>query len=252
MEKDLLSLCGLTVMALGHILIWKVQTYSVTRSQHWLSFGAGASVAYVFVHVLPEIGLFQQKLLGYAGHNPHGGFLSNHLYLAALGGIFLLYFLDSLESRFEHKEPNVPVQNTHFKHVFFIRQLLYLLYNILVGYMVTQRPGDGTINLVLIIFGLTLHFIVFNLRIAESNSDLYHKYIRWIISAGLFLGWGMGTAFNIPMAVEVTLFSFIGGIITYIALKVECSHTQNRAPFHFMAGVLLYTLIILAIPYFGY
>ena len=118
--------------------------------------------------------------------------------------------------------------------------------------MITQRPGSGIINLVLITFGLTLHFIVFNLRVAESYGDLYHKYIRWIISAGLFLGWGLGIIINIPMVIEVTFFSVIGGIITYIALKVECSHTENRAPFHFMAGILLYTLIILAAPYFGH
>ena len=252
MIKDLQSLCALAVMALGHILIWKVQSYSVTRTQRWLSFGAGASVAYVFVHVLPEIGIFQQKLMGYAGHNPHGGFLSNHLYLAALGGIFLLYFLDFLENRFEYKESHTLTKNTHFTRVSFIKLLLYFLYNVLVAYMITQRPGDGIINLILITFGLTLHFIVFNLRIAELYGELYHKYICWIISAGLILGWVVGITVNIPLVIEVTLFSVIGGIITYIALKVECSHTENRAPFHFMAGVLLYTLIILAAPYFGH
>ena len=252
MEKDLLSLCGLTIMALGNIFIWKIQAYSVTRTHRWISFGTGASVAYVFVHVLPEIGIFQKKLLGYVGHNPHGGFLSNHLYLAALGGIFLFYLLDYLESRFEYKESHLVFHNTHFKHVFFTELLVYLLYNILVAYMVTQRPGDGIISLILITFGLTLHFIVYNLRVAESYGDLYNKYFRWLTSAGLFLGWGLGVAVNIPMVVEVTLFSFVGGVITYIALKVECSHTENRAPFFFMAGILLYTLITLAVPYFGH
>jgi hypothetical protein len=73
MEKHLLTLSGLILMALGYIVIRKVQLRNLTRSHRWLSFGAGASVAYVFVHVFPEIGIFQQQIMGYGGHSPYKG-----------------------------------------------------------------------------------------------------------------------------------------------------------------------------------
>ena len=251
MEKHLVTLCGLIFLALGHIFIRKVQLHNIARSHKWLSFGAGASVAYVFVHVFPEIGIFQQKLQGYSEHNNHGGFIAHHLYLAALGGVFFLHFIDSLESRMREEE-EILSRHKFFIPILITNLVLYFLYNLMVSYIITHRQGEGILNIILITVGLMLHFVVINLNAIESYDKLYDKYVRWIASAGLLTGWILGVTTHINRVTGMTIFSFIGGIITYIALKNELGHTKSRAPFYFFTGAIIYTLILLAIPYFGH
>ncbi|NOR81565.1 MAG: hypothetical protein GQ529_12165 [Methyloprofundus sp.] len=60
-------------------------------------------------------------------------------------------------------------------------------------------------------------------------------------------GW---VSFSAGASVAYT-FALIGGIITYTALKQELPKTSHRAPFHFLAGVVCFTLLILSVPYFG-
>ena len=63
-KNDLLTLAGLIFMSLAHILSNRVSLLDALKTHGWISFGAGASVAYVFVHIFPEIGLYQQQITG--------------------------------------------------------------------------------------------------------------------------------------------------------------------------------------------
>ncbi len=96
-----------------------------------------------------------------------------------------------------------------------------------------------------------LHFIIINIRVHERFGELFEKYMRWPAAGGLVIGWILGVTIDLPDAVIVTVFSLIGGMITYIALKSELPQTGHKAPFHFLAGALIYALVVLAIPYFG-
>lgn len=250
-NNDLLTLCGLAFMSMGHIGIRSITSLNFAKTHYWVSFGAGVSVAYVFIHVFPEIGIFQQQILGHSDHHQNTRFLTQPLYLAALGGLFFLYILDTIEVNFGDKEKHILKRHKYSKLFFIIKAFLYLLYNIMIAYIITQRPGEGLINILLISVGLLMHFIIFNIKFYEVYGDLYHKFIRWISTTGLLLGWIFAISFSIPKVIEVTIFSFIGGIITYVALKNELEHTKNKAPFHFLAGALIYSIVLFAIPYFG-
>jgi hypothetical protein len=121
----------------------------------------------------------------------------------------------------------------------------------MIAYIITTRPGEGVINITLISIALTLHFIVVNNGIQDFYRELFSKYLRWFATVGLLLGWILGVLADLPDAAIVTLFALIGGMITYISLKSELPQTRHKAPAHFIAGVLVYSLIILAIPFFG-
>jgi len=69
-QNDILTLCGLALMALAHILWGREKVIHVFERRGWISFSAGASVSYVFIHVLPEIGIFQQQITGSSGDQP--------------------------------------------------------------------------------------------------------------------------------------------------------------------------------------
>jgi hypothetical protein len=249
-KNDLLTLAGITIMSIAHIAISKDKFINTFKTHGWISFGAGASVSYVFIHIFPEIGIFQQTIVGNAGHQPVS-FINQPLYLAALGGLCLLYLLDTLESRFKGEELNNLLKHAYNMPIFILRGFLYLLYNIMIAYIITQRPGEGIINITLIALALMLHFVVINIRGLEAYGELFVRYIRWPAVAGLLSGWILGIVTDLPDTLTVTVFSLIGGMITYVALKSELPQTEHKAPFHFFVGALLYAIIVLAIPFFG-
>jgi hypothetical protein len=251
-DFDLLTLIDIILMSSSHIWSSKVAQFETVKSRGWISFSAGASVAYVFVHVFPEIGIFQQNMLGHTGgHGQAVPFLSQPLYLAALAGLCLSFLLNSIDSRFSEEDSRVLSQHHHYMKLFWTRAALYGVYNILVAYIVTQRHGEGFLNNLFIAVALIFHFVVINIKFREMYFEFYQKYVSWLAVAGLFLGWILGVAVKLPDAIVSTTFAFIGGMITYVALKSELSETENQAPYYFLAGAFIYSLLILAILFFG-
>ena len=249
--KDLFSLAGLVVMALGHIASSKLNMLDSIKQRGWVSFSAGSSVAYVFTHVFPEIGIFQQQIIGHSGHGEHVNFVYQPLYLVALSGLCLLYLMNTIEADFRHPDSHKLQQHKHYMQFFTVKVFFYFLYNVMIAYLITTRPGQGFMNLTLIVAAVTMHFVVFNTTIREVYESLYDIVVRWVASAGLMIGWILGVTTLFPELLIMTVFSFVGGMITYVALKHELPETKHKAPFHFLAGTLLYALIVLAIPFFG-
>jgi hypothetical protein len=76
-----------------HILCGKNNWWHFFAAHGWVPFSAGASVAYVYIHVFPDISLLQQQFSGVPGHHYNGQFFNQPLYLTALAGICLPYLL---------------------------------------------------------------------------------------------------------------------------------------------------------------
>jgi len=249
LSDQFLTLGGLALMSLAHIWGYRISQLDTIKTRGWISFSAGASVAYVFVHVFPETGIFQQQMFG---HGDTVSFVKEQLYLAALGGLCFLFLLDSIEQRFidEKTHPSQPYR--HFLKLFWLRAILYGLYNVMVAYMVTEKPASDLVNILLIAVAFMLHFIVLNTGFIEDYGIYYQKHVRWLVVAGLFLGWLLGIFTGLADEIVATCFAFIGGMITYVALKSELTETKNQAPLHFLAGAAVYSLIILTILFFDH
>jgi len=135
--------------------------------------------------------------------------------------------------------------------IFGIRKLLYTLYNMMLAYMIMNRHGEGVLNMEIIVLVLAMHFIVINANFKEIYNDLFKTYIRWFAILGLIFGGILGKTITMPDFILAYLFSLMGGIITYTALKDELPKTSHRAPFHFLAGVICFALLILSVSYYG-
>jgi hypothetical protein len=79
-------------LAVVHLLAGKLRFLRGIPRSRWLSIAGGISVAYVFVHLLPELSQGQEVIVravsdGFA-------FLEHHVYLVALGGLISFYGLE--------------------------------------------------------------------------------------------------------------------------------------------------------------
>lgn len=84
-------------LALVHLYAGKLRFLEGTPRSIWLSVAGGVSVAYVFVHLLPEVSEVQETLAEALGGTL--GFLENHGYLVALAGLVVFYGLERAARR---------------------------------------------------------------------------------------------------------------------------------------------------------
>ena len=249
LDKDLISIVSLAILAGVHILCGKNNWWRFFEAHGWISFSAGASVAYVFIHVFPDISILQQQFSGAPSHRYNGQFFSRTLYLTALAGLCLPYLLDTLELSYTEQDKKYHTQ-VH-RGIFGIRKLLYTLYNMMLAYMIVNRHHDSILSMKIIVLVLSMHFIVLNANFKEVYNELFKKYVRWFAVLGLVVGAVLAKIFPIPDFILAYVFALVGGIISYTALKQELPKTNHRAPFHFLAGCVFFSLLILSVPYFG-
>ncbi len=96
---QIISLLAVSSLALAHLASGKLRFLNNAPRSIWLSLAGGVSVAYVFVHLLPELAEAQDTIRERLGEGL--GFLENHVYLIALVGLAMFYGVErtTAESR---------------------------------------------------------------------------------------------------------------------------------------------------------
>src|SRR5829696_9732612 len=75
-----------------HLFSGRLQFLGVSPRSRWLSAAGGVSVAYVFVHLLPDLADEQETIREATDENL--SFLEYHVYLVALVGLVAFYGLE--------------------------------------------------------------------------------------------------------------------------------------------------------------
>jgi hypothetical protein len=194
----------------------------------WLSVAGGVSVAYVFVHVLPDLSEHQRRV-------EEGGLLQSlesHVWLLAMLGLVAFYGLERLARRRE-KDAGI----------FWIHLGSFALYNLLIGYLLVHREEGG--GLFFYAAALGLHFLVNDQGLREHHGEAYHR-VRWLLAAAPVAGWGLGVLFALPPLAITALFGFLAGGIILNVLKEELPEDRDSRFAAFAAGAAGYAALLLA------
>ena len=89
--STLVILVTVTAFVLVHVFGGGLAFLSKTPRSVWLSAAGGVSVAYVFVHLLPELAEHQDVIAERARDAGLLGAIESHAYLIALFGLGLFY-----------------------------------------------------------------------------------------------------------------------------------------------------------------
>src|SRR5918911_1584371 len=92
----LVSFVAIVLLVVFHLFYGKLRFLDGTPRSIWLSMAGGVSVAYVFVHLLPELGEAQETVSEVLSEAV--AFLENHVYLVALLGMIIFYGLERAAS----------------------------------------------------------------------------------------------------------------------------------------------------------
>jgi uncharacterized membrane protein len=239
------------VVALGlaavHVFGRRLRFLDRLPRSRWLSLSGGVSVAYVFVHVLPEIG----RAASHVGEEPLGvGFLERHVYLVALGGFLAYYGVERAAKRGTPGEGADAIGdrtdgNEWSSRVFRMHVLAFGLYNLLVGYLLLHREEPGLASLLLFGVAMGLHFLVNDWGLRHHHGEAYHDYGRWVLALAVLLG--AATGFVVPMDRQAlaVLFAFLSGGIVLNVIKEEVPAERESDFPAFALGAAGYTAVLL-------
>lgn len=203
----------------------------------WLSAAGGVSVAYVFVHVLPELALHQREVLAALG--PAG---ESMIYLVALLGLILFYGLDRLVRRRGARAAPAAAEPSG---VFWTHLGAFALYNLLVGYLLVHREDESLRGLALYAFALGLHFVINDQALREHHGALYRRRGKWPLAAAPVAGWAIGAATAIgPLPVSI-LFALLAGAVVLNVLKEELPEDRESRFSAFAIGAAAYAALLL-------
>jgi hypothetical protein len=214
---------------------------SIPRSK-FLSIAGGVSVAYVFIHILPELKEHQESI---AESAEILSFLELHAYLIAMLGLIIFYGLEKAVQ--DSKKKSTDSENKPKKSAFWVHISSFFVYNGLIGYLLVHREESGLLNLLLYGMAMSLHFIVVDFGLREHHKDRYDREGRWILASAIIVGWAIGTLTEVPEAILALLFAFLSGSIILNVLKEEIPQERQSSFWAFTIGGIAYVILLLSV-----
>ncbi|TFZ01704.1 hypothetical protein EZ242_08920 [Ramlibacter rhizophilus] len=230
--------------ALVHAYGGRLRFLSRTPRSVWLSVGGGVSVAYVFLHLLPDLQRSQQRLEQML---EIGGWLNHHIYLMALAGLTLFYGLERLACRSRGGGVGIDEGQSTPQGVYTLHISAFAIYNFAVGVLLATREEGSLGELVLYGVALALHFLVNDYGLRNHHRARYQRHGRWLLAAAVVLGWLTGLFAPLPpLTVEVAVALLAGGIVMNV-MKEELPGERESRFSAFLAGVVLYGALLVSV-----
>jgi len=230
-------------LALVHLLSGRVRFLSASPRSRWLSAAGGVSVAYVFVHLLPDLAEEQETIRRSAGEA--FSFLEYHVYLVALVGLVAFYGLERAAKLSRGRRRLMGKVDATGPGVFWPHVGSFGLYNALIGYLMLHREEPGAGGLALFAFAMGVHFVVNDPGLREDHKGAYDRAGRWVLAAAVLAGWAVGLLFDISEAALAVLFAFLAGGVVINVLKEEMPAERESRFWAFVLGAALYSAVLL-------
>jgi hypothetical protein len=203
----------------------------------WLSFAGGASLAYIFLHLLPELGDYQREYSENTGQNWLNG---KFTYAMALLGLVIFFALERLI-----KEEKNEAEQSKIEQIFWLHIFSYFVYNFIIGYLIIGQLAPELKELTSFCIAMALHFLVNDFGLAQHYGDDYRKQGRWLISCAVVLGGAVAAFAAVHPNFVITLFSLVSGSVILNVLKEELPEERRSKLSAFATGVAAYGVVLI-------
>ncbi len=239
------ALAAAFALALLHVAARMLTFLEAVPRSRWLSLGSGISVAYVFVHLLPELAQIQREL-GELAAGPLPS-LERHAWLLALAGLAVFYGLEQVARRSGAVGNGGDRAAAAYDAVGWIHLGSYTAYNGVVGYLLADQAQSGATDLALFAVAMGVHFVVNDHSLREDHGHVYDDYGRWAVSAGTLAGWGVSAATHVSDTAIGLLTAILAGSIILNVLKEELPEERQSRFLPFAGGAVAYAALLLTI-----
>jgi len=240
-------------LAAVHAFASKLRLLRVIPRSQYLSLAGGISVAYVFVHLLPEITEHQAEIMERSGETARlvAATSERALFLVALAGFAVFYGLERLvvQSRRRSHADRRAGDDESEPHpgIFWLHVGSFAVYNVLIGYFLLHREETGLVNLLLYTTAMALHFVVNDHGLREHHRRAYLRWGRWILAGAVFVGAFVGLFVGVPETLLGLLLAFLSGGVILNVIKEELPENRESNFWAFGVGVAGYTTVLLLV-----
>ena len=208
-----------------------------------LSFGAGVSVAYVFVHLLPDLETARVVFVRSTSQISLP-FRDLSVNLAAMIGFLAFYALENMVIWAKNTAGKSKGAGTAGGPVFWLHIGGLAVSIWLISYLRIRNIDEGTVPLALYTAAMGLHFLAMDYALSREHGKLYERVGRKVLAAASLLGWMIGTVAELPQPGVVVLFGFVAGAVMMNSMIMELPREKEGKLGSFLLGGLIYTALI--------
>jgi hypothetical protein len=237
-QATLGALVTALVLALLHLAAPRIRRLPFVPERATGSFAGGLAVAYVFLHLLPEIAegneSIGEALARVVEPTP---LLDLGIFLVALAGFAAFYGLERLADRQQGSGTTADAP----AGVYRLHLGSFVVYNALITYTMALRLRTGVAFAVLFTIAMGLHFVLTDRSLEEHYPRRFAGTGRLVLAAALLVGWALAAVFapTSPVLVAV-LTALLGGSILLNVFKEELPSTGRSSYGWFMVGLTVY------------
>ncbi|MCZ2805025.1 hypothetical protein O2W18_07935 [Modestobacter sp. VKM Ac-2983] len=237
----LAALAAAGALVLVQLLVPRVRRRVSPRSARFQSLAGGLAIAYVFARLLPDLAQpaagASQGLLG---------LLAGHPFLVALAGLLLYYavldWAQDQDAREQRQRGRVPTP-----WPFWASGALYVVFNLVVGYLLVHQVRPGPTELALYTVALSARYLTGEIALRDQDPRAYDRLGRWVLAAAVLAGWGIGATVDLGDAVVRVFSALLAGSIVLTSLKQQLPGSGG-AHFPVLGGACIgFTALLLAL-----
>lgn len=244
-EMDIETLTASLLFALAFILGPRVHKPGNIRRRSFFSFSAGASVAYIFVHLSPELAGARKVFVEETGH-PASTLAWYSIHLATMLGFVIFYGLDQFVMGLKTgKELSHSEEEHGGDTAFWLHVGVFGAYAWLVSYLLVDSLEEGTVSIGLYALAMGLHFLTVSHSLHREYGTLYDRKGDWLLAVCCLAGWGNGMLIDFPKPVVAVLLGLVAGGVIVNTLIGELPREKEGRFFPFVWGAVFYTVLLL-------
>ena len=189
-----------STLAITHLSVVNLAKIEESKQRIITSIGGGISIAYIFLHLMPELALKGR-------HNVESleissEFLEISFFFVSLLGLLILFVVDALS-----ESSKIPKEN-NFK--------LHLIYNIAITYLyaftLPEVVKEGLFYSILYTLTLSAHVFSSDRIIFRFHEKFYKTKYKWIGFSAVFLGMFHSLTFESNASIQLDYaFAFLSG-----------------------------------------
>ena len=228
-------------LAVAHLAAPALRRQRLISEKALSSLAGGVSVAYVFLHLLPELAEGNEgvgeALKDVVEPTP---LLDLAIFAVALAGFTVLYGLERLARRRGEHSGDPAVGSLFALHLG-----TFALYNALILYTMPLRLRTGVDFALMFVAAMALHFVLTDRGLSEHYPRRFRSYGRPILVGALLAGW-VGAAVAAPVStVSVSLLTaLLGGFVLLNVFKEEIPEDRDSRFPWFLGGVVSYGALL--------
>ena len=200
-----------------------------------VSFASGVSAAYVFVDVLPELGVAREVVRSADVPTPYEGM---SLYVIALFGFMVFYGLHHLRSRKSELEP-VTAYRIHLGG--------FVVYAAMTSYLLVRGLEEIHTTRTFYALAMAAHLLAIDHSLHDERPPTVAHFGRRVLAGACMVGWALAIVVPVPAIALAIVLAFVAGSVIVNSAVTELPSEGEGRFGPFVAGGLIYAVVLIVL-----